>query len=312
MRDCYARLLAGQGVTSLVAELNARGAAGERAALPVSGTTWRRVVLVRSLTRPALAGLLAHNGAIVGELATVDEPVVSRTDWERVCALFAARKLGRPPARRHMLSGLIACAGCGFALTGYPRNALRPYPDGTGRREYRCRPRVDYPDTANACGRNRIDGRFADAAVRAAVRARLGDPRHAGRIAEYLAQVGERRSRIETEITRWEQTADDLVTKTATWGVARVDAAMAPILREIEHLRAELATLDSPDTQHRSAAEAVTEWDRAVHESDLSAQRAIIKRVFPHLTLALPRRRADNQPDRLHWNGLPLPHGEEA
>lgn len=122
--------------------------------------------------------------------------------------------------------------------------------------------------------------------------------------AEHLAQVGEQRSRIETEIARWEQTADDLVTKTATWSVARVDAAMAPILREIEHLRAELATIEASDIMHNTAAEAVSEWDRALSDADLVTQRAIIKQVFPRLTLARHRRVGDQEPDRFHWNGL--------
>jgi hypothetical protein len=79
VREGYARLFAGDSINMLVRELNARGAAGDRAALPVSGAVWRRGVFVRSLVRPALAGLLIHNGEIVGELAGV-EPVVSREE----------------------------------------------------------------------------------------------------------------------------------------------------------------------------------------------------------------------------------------
>ncbi len=67
--DCYERLFGGESVSSVIRDLNTRVAAGERAALPVSGVVWRRGVFVRSLCRPALAGLLIHNQEIVGERA---------------------------------------------------------------------------------------------------------------------------------------------------------------------------------------------------------------------------------------------------
>ncbi|MGI9002210.1 MAG: recombinase family protein [Pseudonocardia sp.] len=276
--ECYERLFGGASVSSVIRDLNARGAAGERAALPVSGAVWRRGVFVRSLCRPALAGLLIHRGEIVGELAGA-EPVVEREGWERMCALVAARKTGRPPSPRHLLSVLVRCAACGSMLIGYPRGSLPPYPDGEPKREYRCRPRPDYP--GSACGRNHIDGRTADQAVAVAITARLGDPRHADRVAEHLAHVGAERGRIEAEIVRWEATADEVVTKTAQWSVARVDAAMGPILRQIDGLRAELAGLGEPDTTSAATADAVAAWEEALARGDVPAQRALIRRAFP-------------------------------
>ncbi|MGH3615906.1 MAG: recombinase family protein [Pseudonocardia sp.] len=97
IRECYDRLFAGDSVSGLVRELNERGAAGDRAALPTSGKPWHRSAFVASMTRPALAGLLRHRGTVVGEFAGV-ESIVSREEWERMCALFAARELGRHPS----------------------------------------------------------------------------------------------------------------------------------------------------------------------------------------------------------------------
>ncbi len=119
MRECYRALLAGTPISELVRDLNARGAVGERAALPVSGAPWRRGVFIRSMCRPALAGLLAHKGEVVGEIANA-EPVVSREDRQRLCALADSRKVGRPPSPRHVLSGLVLCAACGGAAAGLP------------------------------------------------------------------------------------------------------------------------------------------------------------------------------------------------
>jgi site-specific DNA recombinase len=77
VRDAYRRLLAGTvSMVRLAGELNERGQAGERAALPVAGGFWTNTTLARSLTRSALAGKLIHKGEDMGTLAGA-EPVVS-------------------------------------------------------------------------------------------------------------------------------------------------------------------------------------------------------------------------------------------
>lgn len=306
IRECYDRLFAGDSVSGLVRDLNARGEAGERAALPTSGGRWHRSAFGRSMCRPALAGLLAHRGVVIGEFASVD-PIVSREEWERMCALFASRKVGRPPEPRHMLSGLMTCAVCGTGLTGMPRSGLPPYPDGSRKREYRCRRAKDARDPG--CGRNHIDGLRADQIVAAAIEARLGDPRRAEHVAAQLAQVREQRTTIEAEISRWEQVADDLVTKTAQWGVARVDAAMTPILRNIEQLRGELIALDEPDTSTATVTDAVTAWREAIERGDVPAQRALVRRAFPRLTVIMPRYYGDHSPQRFIWDGTATARG---
>jgi hypothetical protein len=111
------------------------------------------------------------------------------------------------------------------------------------------------------------------------------------------------RTAIETEITRWEAAADEMITKAATWGVARVEKGMAPILREIDRLHTDLARLEQPDTAHAATADAVAAWGEAADRGDTTAQRAMIRRAFPNLTLAMPARYGDHGPDRLRWDG---------
>jgi DNA invertase Pin-like site-specific DNA recombinase len=146
VRECYRRLLAGEPLAALVRDLNTRRIRSVR------GERWTRGHLSRSLCRPAMAGLLGHNGVVVGALAGV-VPVVSREEWERLCALFAARRRGRPPGRVHLLSGILLCGRCGARMSGVPRRMTTPYPDGSPRREYRCRVHSD----GGGCGRNFID-----------------------------------------------------------------------------------------------------------------------------------------------------------
>jgi S-DNA-T family DNA segregation ATPase FtsK/SpoIIIE len=141
---------------------------------------------------------------VVGQLAGV-EPVVSREEWERLLAIFAGRRRGRPPGLgTYVLSGLVRCARCGNPLYGAVRPNMKPYQDGSARREYRCRTSADSP---RACGRNLIDFRIAEEAVGEAVKARLGDPRRADRIARHLAAVRAERDEISAEIAALEESA---------------------------------------------------------------------------------------------------------
>lgn len=139
----------------------------------------------------------------------------------------------------------------------------------------------------------------------AAVVERLSDPRRAEHVAAHLGQVRAERSRIEADIARWEATADELVMKTASWGVDRVDAAMVPILAQIEGLKAELAALDDPVSAGPAAtADAVAEWQQAVSSGDVAAQRTIVKRLFPKLTLRYAQGRGEYSARRIALNGL--------
>jgi len=294
IRECYDRLFAGDSVTGVVRDLNARGV------VSVNGNPWHRASLSRMLCRATLAGLVVHGGEVVTELVNA-EPVVSREEWERMCSLFAARKRGRPPSPVHLLSGLMRCAQCGTTLVGAPRRQLPPYPDGSFKREYRCR-RTNDPNRAG-CGANHIDGLTADHIVAVAVKARLGDPRRAQRIAARLAQVREQRASIEADIARWDEAADELAAKTAAWGVARVDKAMAPILREITKLRERLAGLDEPEDHQLAAADAARAWDQAAQRHDFGVLRAMIRRALPNLTLNMPARWGDHSADRFDFDG---------
>src|SRR6266542_886141 len=205
IRECYARLFAGEPLAALVRNLNERGW------LTTYGKPWTRNTLHRTLCRPALAGLVQHNGEIIGALAGVD-PVVSREEWERACGIFAGRRRGRPAGRVHMLSGLVLCARCGQRMSGVPRRGLTPYADGSLRREYRCRAAADRP---GSCGRNHIDALAAENAVEHAVKTRLGDPRRAERLARKLARARADRARLESEMATLRESADELATKTA-------------------------------------------------------------------------------------------------
>lgn len=296
IRECYDRLFAGESLAQLVAALNAKSS------VTTFGNPWTRGTLRRVLCRASLAGLVEYRGEILGELAGVS-PIVSRDEWERMRALFEARRRGRPPGLgAYVLSGLMRCSRCGSALYGAQRKNLVPYEDGSVRREYLCRRSTN--DNQASCGRNLIDARIAEQAVAEAVKQRLGDPRRADRIAKRLAAARGDRARIEAELATLKDSADGLAEKVAEWGLERVTLSMTPILRRQQELHDKLARLEEAEGSDAAAAEAVAAWDEATKRGDTAALRAMIKRAFPRLALRPQEKWGDHSPTRLDWDGV--------
>jgi DNA invertase Pin-like site-specific DNA recombinase len=292
IKECYERILAGEPLPGVVRDLNARKITN------LNGQRWTRNALRRTLIRPVLAGLVVLNGKVISRLRGID-PVVLEADWERLCAILDGRPKGRPRGETHRLSGLMSCGRCGYPLHGVPRKQLPPYPDGSARREYRCRKDANY----FGCGRNVIDAVAAEAIVAEAVKARLGDPRRADRIVARLAQVREQRAEKLSEMATLEESADNLALKTVKWGPDRVDKAMGPILARMEELRQELTALEDPEDAGTVASEAAAEWDQAEAVGDTTAMRAMIRSAFPSLVLHPGARRGDWSPQRFAWDG---------
>jgi len=290
--ECYERILGGEPLTAVVRDLNRRGIT------TVNGRRWTRDGLRKSLTRPVLAGLVMLRGEVVARLAGID-PVAGIEDWERLCAVLDGRPRGRPAGAVHQLTGLMACQRCGHTLHGQTRRQVTPYPDGSPRREYRCRKDASH----FGCGHNVIDAVAAEAVVAEAVRARLGDPRRAARIAARLARVREQRAPLEAELAGLEASADNVAAKVVTWGEDRVDKAMKPILRRIAEIKAGLAALEEPEDPLAAATDAARVWDAAQARGDTAALRAMVRRAFPRLVLKPGERYGDRSPQRFLWDG---------
>ena len=293
--ECYQRLFGGEPLPAVVADLDRRGVRlSPRARVSA-------LSLSRMLTRAALAGVLVHNGQVMGELVGV-EPVVPQEEWERMCALLAGRRPGRPARETHVVSGSLHCGLCGVALVGMTR--MRTVVSRRGSAS-------GVPLLAEPGGGLLIDARAVEAAIDAAMRTRLGDPRRTAQLAAHLAKVGERRATIEAQILTLETSADELAGKTAAWGLARVDKAMAPLLARVQALRSQLAALDGPGPALHGAADAIQAWDEAMDRHDLPMIRAMIKRAFPHLAIAPQTGRNDHGPHRILRDG-PRPAATSA
>jgi hypothetical protein len=79
-------------------------------------------------------------------------------------------------------------------------------------------------------------------------------------------------------------------------------AAMAPLLARIESLQTKLAGLATPAQAELAAADAVAAWDDAAERGDFPGMRAMIRRVFPNLTITAQTYYNDHGPHRILWN----------
>jgi len=110
LRDAALRVAAGGSIGSEVVRLNDAGFQ------TTGGRSWTVGALRRCLESPRIAGLRAYRGEVVGK--AVWPPIVDEDTWRRIAAMCQARRRGRPPKDRWLLSAMIPCPHCGQVLYG--------------------------------------------------------------------------------------------------------------------------------------------------------------------------------------------------
>jgi hypothetical protein len=121
------RIIGGESVRSLAAELRHRGVPSAR------GAPWAAITVKSVVIRARNAGLRVHRNEVIG--SGTWPAIVSRDEWEAVCALLTdpARNTspGNTPAR--LLSGLMSCGVCGMPVrTGGATGGARVYRCSSG------------------------------------------------------------------------------------------------------------------------------------------------------------------------------------
>jgi DNA invertase Pin-like site-specific DNA recombinase len=118
------QFIAGRSLNAVTNELAAGGVVGTK------GKPMGRREVKRMVTSPRLAGLVEHQGEIVGEGTW--EPIVDRPTWEQVRAILLdparASQVGRPP--KYLLPGFLRCGmeGCGAKLVSRPLGSPKTRP----------------------------------------------------------------------------------------------------------------------------------------------------------------------------------------
>ena len=265
LREAADAVLAGTSLSALARSWNGAG-------LPTThGGTWTanqvRVVLLRERN----AGRVEHNGTVVG---TMDgDPIVDPATHDRVVALMASRRRGRPPSPRYLASGIARCGaptGEGDTVCGKPlygRAKAGTYSNGEPRRDYFCAPQ------AGGCGKTMMDAQTVEDVARSFALARLSDPRHAERIAAVFSAVQEARAALDQEIAEAKVTAERLREKLRRkeLSLRAYTASVVPVEEHLDGLIAERSALDGPVTPGpveagRARAEVEAAWDSGTQE----------------------------------------------
>lgn len=184
------RLLAGESLRSLVADLNARN-------IPtVMGGAWSPTVIRRMMLAARLAGWRTHNGEIItrGEW----QPALDEVTWERLRTLLTdpdRRSGGGWGSRVNLLTGLALCGHCDEPVTIQYGGAKRPE---NSRNAYGCR----------SCGTWRAQPALDQYVQHAAIAAlsKMGDEPDPGVDPAITARITMLRARITTAD---QQFADD-------------------------------------------------------------------------------------------------------
>lgn len=122
VREMATRMLAGESVQTLAAELNGRGLR------TVRDGEWTGANLGRLLGAHRYGGLVEHHGQIVGTMR--GEPVLDRDTYDDVQSLLASRRRGRRPTGLFFLTGLLTCSTCQRTMNG--AHKFKPLADGPG------------------------------------------------------------------------------------------------------------------------------------------------------------------------------------
>ena len=162
IRECAAKLLAGEALRSICSGLNDRG-------IPTSpGGQWQPQTLSRMLRSARISGQREHKGEIV---AQAEWPaIITPAETTRIRALLSdPERRTNKVARRYLLVRLLRCGHCGETLVSRPKQG--------GARAYQC---VKGPGFSG-CGRLSVMADPLEQFVVEAVLYRLGLTRARGR-----------------------------------------------------------------------------------------------------------------------------------
>jgi site-specific DNA recombinase len=287
IREMTQRTLAGEVQQRLLDDLNTRGI------LTRDGHQWGRTTLRQLLTRPINCGRITKIDRKTGEAVLLGrlpgEPIISEEDFDRLCALYASHRRGRPNSPTYLCSGIAVCGapGCGNPLHGRLRKDLRAYPDGSVRRNYWCSP------ANKGCGKTLIDQRALDEAAGVLVIEILSDPRNTAAIETAAREIASETARLDLAIAKAEEVAEALADRLGRGEIklSRYDVAIRPLDARIEKLKAERAALSAPGptpVPPRLLEASREQWQRRWDAADHKERRDLLKMALrgKHLGIA--------------------------
>jgi DNA invertase Pin-like site-specific DNA recombinase len=280
IRECARRLLAGEALRAICADLTERGVE------TVTGAEWKTTTLRRILMSPRISGQREHRGEIV---ATAEWPaIITPAETTRIRALLSdpSRRTNKA-ARRYLLVRLLRCGLCGETLVSRPT--------ATGKRRYVCAKGPNF----TGCGRVYIGADTLELFVVEAVLHRLDSPELAAVMNGSKADPDAERA--QAEIEQAQAQLDELAAAygNQAFGLSEWLAARQPIEHRLSQAKRQLARLSRVSVLegHVGHAPALRErWP----DLPLTRQHAIVAAVLDHVVVS-PGRRGYNRfdPSRL-------------
>jgi DNA invertase Pin-like site-specific DNA recombinase len=294
VRDCAARVLAGEAVASIVRDLNSRGV------VTSEGHRWTRTTLRRMLCSARISGRREHipTDSYEGVRPLVGEIVSTESDWpgiisveesDRLRALLTRpdRRLTTGGARKHLLSGILHCARCGQPMVGRSsRGVLR----------YVCNRNPD--GGKGACGRMYITAAPTDDHIRDRVLIALDSPEMAPRLRQRDQSEPDLHARIRAD----EDGLEALAADHGRGEISRAEwrAARAPIVARLDAARERLATSTQTTALDRfvgTLEEMRAYWEWCNVSQRRAVVTAVLESVIVHPATVIGRNRVDS--DRL-------------
>jgi len=267
IREMARRMLAGEPLQHLAADMNARGLT------TVLGSKWTGANLGALLDGHRYGGEVEHHGEIVGVMP--GDPVLDRDTYDAVQALMASRRRGRRPTGRFPLTGLLTCSTCQRTMNGAIRH--KALADGTKPREYRC------PIQRGGCGRAIL----ADPVERVAgehMVTLLSDPENIAAIVAENAHLNEARAE---QLAKLQAVEDRLTSLEVKWASGElIQAAYDKSKPVLDAQRAKLLA----GLEELSPAAAAEDYDAELDWSEMTddERRGVIQRYRVRIEI-LPR-----------------------
>jgi hypothetical protein len=284
IRELTRRFLAGEAQHALVRDLNARGV------LSSKGNPWTVRSLQLLLLRERNCGRILYTDtetnvkSIAGHLP--GKPIITEDDFDRVCAIYAARRGSEAPSEIYLCTGIAFCGrpGCGKPLSGHLGAALKTYEDGSVRREYRCGPSSD----GRGCAKISVDQRGLDEAAGAIAVAILSDSRHAEAVESATRELESEAARLDLAIAEAQRVAEALADRLGRGELtlSRYDIANRPLDERIAKLKAEREALGNtpPGALGQPSRE---HWQRRWAEAATTERRELLKMALRGMRLVV-------------------------
>ena len=269
IRECATRVLAGDSLRSVCADLSRRGVES------VSGKPWSTQTLRRLLMSARISGQREHHGEIVAKAEW--EAIISPAETQRIRAKLSDpnRRTNRS-ARRYLLARLLRCGHCGTQLYSRPRD--------DGSRRYVCASGPSF----GGCGKVTIVADPLEQFIVAAVLHRLDSPELPRSLNGTADPEG---MEWQAEIERTQAQLDELAALWAEGQVTRSEwlSARVPIEKRLTLAKKRLAALNRTSVlaPHLGDGGGLRErWQ----EMNLTRQQQIVAALLDHVVVGSGRR----------------------